>query len=173
MKTGTTLSLFAIGLLAASQAQAARAHKTADGVFGGKPLAPIAISWEIGNAPAVGQVVEIALDITPAMDLRGAVLTLGADDPLALIEPAAEVSLGDLEAGQSTAIAVSVLPLIDQTHHLDVIVRGEIGGQPQVRSIAIAIRLPGGELRKTEEAAPAQRSVAEAVQSMPAVETVY
>jgi hypothetical protein len=97
-------------------------------------------------------------------------LSFSADDPLAMIDPVDGLGLATLSAGEGTDVAVTVLPLLDQTHYLSVTVSAIIDGVEQTRSVAVPIHLAGSELRKAE-AKPAGNGV-ERVRSFEAIETV-
>lgn len=136
-----------------------------------KPTAPIGIAVEQAQAPIVGQPLEIVLTITAEIELEGGLLTLGVDDPLALIRPAAETALGTLEPNLPVTIVVTVLPLIVETQYLRVAVTGTIGGVPQLRTLSVPIRFESSMPDKDDAAL--SLSPADAVQSLEAVETVY
>ena len=121
-----------------------------------KPTPPIGLSYTLGSQPVVGQLLEIGLSITPTFDLAGGVLSLSADDPLALIEPVGDVMLGSIRGGASVDVTVKVLPLVDRTEYLNVAVTGEIDGAVQTRAIAIAVRLPANAPLKSD-GAPADK----------------
>jgi len=135
-----------------------------------KPTAPIAITHRFSSPPKVGQPVEVILSIESDAEISEARLSFAADDPLAMIDPVGGVGVSGISAGQGANIAITVLPLLDQTHYLNVTVRALIDGVEQSRSIVVPIRLPGSELRKTtvEPAGNAE----ERVRSFEAIETV-
>ena len=135
-----------------------------------KPSAPIAIAYELAAEPQVGQPLEIRLSIGAEADLATLRVDLEADDPLAMIDPIGSVELGFLGAGEETGLAVSVLPLLDQTHYLNVSVTAAVEGVEQTRSIAVPIRLPGSELRKAEDGQAGK--IESGVRSFHAVETI-
>jgi len=135
-----------------------------------KPTAPIGLSYVLGSEPVVGQLLEIQLAITPAFDLTGGTLSLSADDPLPLIEPVGDVSLGTIAGGATVDVTIKVLPLVDRTEYLNVAVSGEIDGVVQTRAIAIAVRLPSNAPLKTDSA-PADKP-GDGVSSFEAVESV-
>ena len=87
-----------------------------------------------------------------------------------MIDPIEGVGLSPLTADVGTHVSVTVLPLIDQTHYLGVTVTAIIDGVAQTRSISVPIRLPGSELRKSEDV-PAGNNE-ERVRSFQAIETV-
>lgn len=140
-------------------------------VFRAKPTAPIGIEFEQPIAPVVGQPLEIVLTITAELELSSGLLTLGVDDPLALIDPAAETALGTLVPEMPRTVVVTVLPLVAETLYLSVAVSGEIGGEPQLRTLSVPIRFATAAPDKDAAALPL--SPADAVQSLEAVETVY
>jgi hypothetical protein len=135
-----------------------------------KPTAPISISHRFSAPPAVGQPVEVILSISAPNGMTRANLSFSADDPLAMIDPVDGLGLATLSAGEGTDVAVTVLPLLDQTHYLSVTVSAIIDGVEQTRSVAVPIHLAGSELRKAE-AKPAGNGV-ERVRSFEAIETV-
>ena len=114
--------------------------------FIGKPTAPIAVEHTFAAPPSVAQPVVVTISVTPGVDLTGAVLSLAAEEPLVLIEPVAgiDVAVGDVGAGETAEVTVTVLPLTDATHYLGVTVTGVIAGMPQARSVSVPIRLAGG-----------------------------
>jgi hypothetical protein len=170
MKPWLQLAVLAVACGIAGSAQAAPKPDDATFSVTPKPTASIRIEHRFASEPEVGQALEITLTITSGDALTGALLTLGADDPLALIEPLTAVALGALAAGESAEVVVTVLPLIEQTHYLNVTVAGETSGGQQVKSVAIAIRPPGRALRKAASD-PAGKSD-ESVRSFGAIETV-
>jgi len=170
MRTMLILALTAAPLLA-GEALAAQRQKSEDGGFTAKLTAPIGIGHELSREPAVGQVLEVRLTITPGEPLTNAVVSLGADDPLAIIEPTADVALDAIAAGESGEVNVTVLPLLNETQYLRVSVTGDIGGSRQTRSLSVAIRLPGDAVT-TEPGAGAEASTDESVRSFKAIETV-
>jgi hypothetical protein len=135
-----------------------------------KPTAPIGISHRFASPPQVGQPLEVILSITADADLSQVNVQFGTDDPLAMIDPIDGVGLSPLIAGDGADVAVTVLPLIDQTHYLSVSVTAVIDGVAQTRSVAVPIRLPGSDLRKAE-AVPTGNNQ-ERVRSFQAIETV-
>jgi hypothetical protein len=158
-----------LALLTAAAHAADESRRVVAEAFASKPTAPIAIGWELSGEPRVGAPLTVSLTISADIELAGATLTLGVDDPLSLIEPATATPLGTLVPGTPVAIDVTVLPLTDVTHYLRVAVGGESSGQPQMRSVSIAIRFDNAAASKD---APGVASPAEAVHSLPAVETV-
>ena len=156
------------GLLATGQTAERRAEPGA--IFTPKLVAPIGIAHSFSSEPRIGQALEITLTITPAVALSGAVLSLGADDPLALIEPLGVVDLGRIEATESATVLVTVLPLVEQTHYLRVAVSGDMGGQQQSRNIVVAIRLPTSELRKSASDVTGNKT--QTVRSFESIESV-
>jgi hypothetical protein len=161
-----TLLLVASPLFAAPGAE-----EPAPAVFGTKPTAPVEIVFEQAQEPMVGQPLRIALTITPELELSGAMLMLGVDDPLALIEPAAETALGTIQPDLPVTIVVTVLPLAAETQYLRVAVSGAIGGEPQLRTLSVPIRFGTATPDKDDAALP--MSPADALRSLEAVETVY
>ena len=135
-----------------------------------KPTSPIAISHRLASPPKVGQPVEVILSIGSNAEISDASLSFSADDPLAMIDPLDSIGLSTLSAGQAADVAITVLPLLDQTHYLNVTVRALIAGVEQTRSIVVPIRLPGSELRKTAGGTAGNNE--ERVRSFQAIETV-
>jgi hypothetical protein len=171
MRLRKLLSVVAL-LLAASPLYAAQGiEEPAPSVFRPKPTAPVGIAFEQAQEPIVGQPFEIVLTITAEVELAGGLLTLGVDDPLPLIKPAAEVVLGTLVPGMPVTITVTVLPLVAETQYLRVAVAGTISGEPQLRTLSVPIRFESTTPDKNDAALP--MSPADAVQSLEAVETVY
>lgn len=172
MKTQSPIGFALVCLIFASASVgAAPKPDPATPVGTGKPTAPIAISHRFASPPAVGQPVEVILSISAPNGMTRANLTLSADDPLAMIDPIDGLGLATLSAGEGTDVAVTVLPLLDQTHYLGVTVRAIIDGIEQTRSVAVPIRLPGSELRKAV-AKPAGNG-GQSVRSFEAIETVH
>jgi hypothetical protein len=136
-----------------------------------KPTPPIAISHRLSGTPQVGQPVDVILSIAAEGDLTRVNVDFTARDPLAMIDPVGPLALGSLSAGEGTDVSVTVLPLLDKTHYLSVTVTAVIDGVEQTRSIAIPIRTPGSELRKSDDAAAGKPE--ERVRSFQAIETVY
>lgn len=171
MKPGSRIGL-ALACLVFVAASVEAAPKPEQSVPGGtgKPTAPIAISHRFASPPAVGQPVEVILSISAPNGMTRANLSLSADDPLAMIDPVDGLGLATLSAGEGTDVAVTVLPLLDQTHYLSVTVSAIIDGIEQTRSVAVPIRLSGSELRKA--AAKPAGNGEERVRSFEAIETV-
>ena len=165
------LSAFGLLLVASPAFAAQGAGEPEPAGFRTKPTAPIRIDFEQPPRPIVGQPLEIALTITAEVEIAGGLLTLGVDDPLALIEPAAETALGTLAPESPVTIVVTVLPLVGETQYLRVAVTGAIGGEPQLRTLSVPIRFETATSAK--DAAPLSLSPADAVQSLQAVETVH
>lgn len=135
-----------------------------------KPTPPIAITHRLATEPALGQPVEVILSIAAEGEMTGVNLRFDADDPLAMIDPVDSLGIGTLSAGEGTDVAVTVLPLLDRTHYLSVTVTAFVDGMPQTRSIAVPIRLPGSELRQSDNDAAGDAE--EGLHSFGAVETV-
>jgi len=171
MTLRNSLPAVALWLVASPLFAAQGAEEPAPGVFRSKPTAPIDIAVEQAQEPIVGQPLEIVLTITTELELAGGLLTLGVDDPLPLIEPAAETALGTLRPDLPVTIVVTVLPLVAETQYLRVAVTGAIGGEPQLRTLSVPIRFELATPDKDDAALP--MSPADAVQSLEAVETVY
>jgi hypothetical protein len=170
MKSRQVLSLLAL-LLASSAGTSDHRTEPSTIAFHPKPTAPIGIDWELANPPVVAQPLAITLTIVSEIEVSGARLTLSVDDPIVLIEPAAETALGTLVPGEPVAVVVRVLPLVAETQHLRVAVTGEGNGAPQLRSLSVPIRFENPPPDK--DATPLSLHPAEAVQSLQAVETVY
>ena len=166
-----SLPAVALWLVASPLFAAQGAEEPEPGVFRTKPTAPIAIAFEQSREPIVGQPLDIVLTITAELELSGGLLTLGVDDPLALIQPAAETALGTLTANLPVRIVVTVLPLVAETQYVRVAVTGTIGGEPQLRTLSVPVRFEIATPDKDDAALP--MSPADAVQSLEAVETVY
>lgn len=137
---------------------------------GEKPIPPIAITHRLSGSPQVGQPIDVVFSIAAEDDMTGVNVDFTADDPIAMIDPVGSLGLGNLRAGQGTDVTVTVLPLMNQTHYLNVTVTAMIDGTPQSRSIAVPIRLPGSEIRKSDTEAAGNPE--ESVQSFQAIETV-
>jgi hypothetical protein len=135
-----------------------------------KPTPPISVSHRIVLPPKVGQPVEVLLSIAANGEMTATDLSFSVDDPLAMIDPIGGLSLGTVAPGEGADVAVTVLPLLDQTHYLGITVRAVIDGIEQTRSISVPIRLSGSELRKAE-VEPAGND-GERVRSFEAIETV-
>lgn len=163
------LALFAALVAIPAASAPARSASSAD--VAPKPVAPISIRHEFGSDPIVGMPLDLALSIVAESDLNGIVVTLGVDDPLALIEPVGAVELGSLAAGEEADIAVTVLPLVDQTHYLGVTVTATINGVPQTRSVSVPVRMSVAGQRKAEEE-PASQKAEEHLRSFEAIETI-
>lgn len=138
-----------------------------------KPTAPIGIAYTFAGEPAVGNALEITLTVSAGAPLRDIVVTLGADDPLPILEPVMPVGLGALAAVESKDVSVTVLPLVARTHRLRVSVSALIGGRPQTRALVVPIRLaPPGPAKPAAPAGNAAGKNENAVRSFRAVETV-
>ena len=135
-----------------------------------KPQSPIAITAEFASPPQVGMPLELTLSVTADGDMSGVRISLAADDPLAMIDPLDAIGVATLSAGQSSDFAVTVLPLLDQTHALRVTVTATIDGMVQTRTVAVPIRLPGSAPQKTEVRVTGNNE--ERVRSFTAIETV-
>jgi hypothetical protein len=170
MMTRSSFALAALMLLG-SAAVAEPLDVSAAPAFRAKPTAPIAIEWELAASPVVSQPLALTLTITSDIAIVGARLTLAVDDPLVLIEPAAETALDTLLPGEPVTVVVRVLPLIAQTQYLRVAVAGEGNGSPQLRTLSVPIRF---EHPLPDKDSPAvSQSPADGVQSLQAVETVF
>jgi hypothetical protein len=171
MNVAARIGIVLAGLvLLAAAAVAAPKRDSVEPAGTGKPTAPIAISHRFASPPAVGQPVEVILSISAPGGMTEASLSFAADAPLAMIDPVDGRGLATLAAGVGTDVAVTVLPLLDQTHYLSVTVSAVIDGVAQTRSVAVPIRLAGSELRKA--AAKPAGNGEERVRSFEAIETV-
>ena len=164
------LSLLAPVLPAPVACAAPGADEAEPAVFRPKPTAPIGIAWELEAPPAVGMTLRIVLTITAEIGVSGARLTLGVDDPLPLIDPAAETALGTLRPGEPVTVVVTVLPLVAETQYLRVAVGGQGSGAPQLRTLSVPIRFENA--RPDKNSSPLSLSPEGATESLQAVETV-
>jgi hypothetical protein len=171
LRPGFALALAALVTAAVPLSGTAAPRKEAAPAVTPKPTAPIAISHRLAGEPRLGQPVEVILSIAAAGEMTGVSLRFDADDPLAMIDPVDSLGIGTLRAGEGADVAVTVLPLLDQTHYLGVTVTAVIDGMPQTRSIAVPIRMPGSELRKSD--ADAGGDAEQRLQSFRAIETVH
>jgi hypothetical protein len=167
--SNAALALFAT--LVAMTVAAAPAREAAGANIAPKPVAPIAITHEFGSDPVVGLPLDLTLSIAAESDLSGISVTLTADDPLAMIEPVGSVGLGSLSAGEAADLAVTVLPLVHQTHHLGVTVTATVDGVIQTRSVSVSIRMPGSGEHKADDL-PASQKAEEHLRSFEAIETI-
>lgn len=167
---GTAISIAAPAGYAGSAGYVAPAGHAAPAGTTAKPTAPIAIAVRFADAPAIGQPLSVTLSVSVEQDMSAASLSVTADDPLAVIEPIDTVALGDIAAGESVDIGVTVLPLVVQVHYMNVTVSGTIGGLVQTRSINVPVRLAGAGLRKAENEVAGKTT--ERVRSFGAIETV-
>lgn len=141
-------------------------------VMTSKPTIPVEISYQIAGSPQVGNPVDVELTVSPGHDISGMVILLSAEDPLAIIEPPGDVLIGEVAAGDSVGISITVLPLLDQTHYLSVTVRGAMDGTLQSRTIAVPIRLAGTAPEKSDDAATEEAADGELLRSYEAIETL-
>jgi hypothetical protein len=136
-----------------------------------KPESPIGVSWDLAGEPVVGQPLEIVLRVSAEIEVTGVQLTLGVDDPLALIDPpGGALPLANLGPDTPVEVVVTVLPLVAETQYLRVSVGGYTGDQPQLRALSIPIRFESVTRLKDDQAQSLRP--AEEVHSLPAVETV-
>ena len=163
----SALALTVLGLSGAAAAPE-DAPPVATG-FTPKLTAPIGISYKLEAEPRVGEALAFTLTITADAGLSEAVVELVADDGLTLIEPVAAVVISALGIGESSAVEVSVIPLVGGTQYLHVSVTGAIRGEPQTRSISVPIRTPDSA-RKPDDATTGKPG--ETVRSLEAIETV-
>ncbi len=128
----------------------------------GKPTAPIAVTYELGSEPALGQPLTVRILAQAAAEVTNVNIELSADEAL---------HLGPLaRAGGSAATdhvwTLTVTPLREGLGQLNVSVTGRVDGQDQTRSVLIPIRTAiataGGDA--------AQSDKAERVISLPAEE---
>jgi hypothetical protein len=164
------LALVTLGLAAPLAGLAKPRERTAEEITP-KPTPPIAITHRLSGSPQVGQPIEVVFSIAAEGDMTGVNVDFTAEDPIAMIDPVGSLGLGNLRAGQGTDVTVTVLPLMNQTHYLNVTVTALIDGTPQTRSIAVPIRLPGSEIRKSDKEAAGNPE--ESVRSFQAIETVH
>lgn len=137
--------------------------------FAPKATAPIGIVYKLKDEPRVGVSLDVALTVSAGAALADAELTLGADDPLALIDPLAPVDLGTFEQGEKRELVVTVLPLLAQTHYLRVAVAADIDGVRQTRSVVVPIRIPDAAPRKSTSQTAGKSD--DSVRSFEAIET--
>jgi hypothetical protein len=164
------LTLVCLFLFTPAIAFSASARNASEPATTAKPQAPIAIVFRLGGTPAIGQPLDVTVSVSVEQAMNGGTLSVTADDPLAVIDPIDSVPLGDIEVGDTVDVGVTVLPLVVQTHYMNVTVSGEIGGLIQTRSINVPIRLSGAGLRKAENEVAGKTT--ERVRSFEAIETV-
>jgi len=157
--------------LLAVQLAAAPAREAPGARVAPKPVAPIAITHEFGSDPMVGLPLDLTISIAAEGDLTGISVTFTVDDPLAMIEPPGTVALGALAAGMQSDLAVTVLPLVDQTHYIGVTVTATVDGVMQTRSVSVPIRMSGAAERKSENP-PVGQKAEEHLRSFEAIETI-
>jgi len=155
------LSLLATAVVAAGRHQVTTA----------KPMSPIAIDYQFDGEPAVGQPLRLSLSISAASEMTGLSLMLAAGDPLAMIDPLGPMGLALLAAYEPAEFEITVLPLTEQTHYLNVTVTASLEGVQQTQSIAVPIRL--GDARLEKSAGDTADASAEGVRSFRAVETIH
>jgi hypothetical protein len=102
----------------------------------GKPMAPIAVQYEVLAEPQVAQPVQVRITAHPGRGIAELELALSADAPLFV----SSVSLSSASPEESVWIAV-VTPLEETPGHLNVTVTGLLDGEQQARSLQIPIRV--------------------------------
>lgn len=170
MKPRDSLTAATLTLLATVGFAAQGTGETERSVFQPKPTAPIDIGWELPVKPVVGMPVDVVLTISADLELAGGRLLIAVDDPLALIDPAAETGLGTLRPGEPVTLVVKVLPLVAETQYLRVAVTGDGGGVQQLRTVSVPIRFENA--RPIKAGTPVLQSPGDEGQSLQAVETV-
>jgi hypothetical protein len=135
----------------------------------GKPTAPFAIDYVLSAEPAVGALLEIALEVGAPDEVADLGVDAQAADNQALLVAALAPA-----ADRPGRWTVTVMPLADGTSYLSVTVRGTIGGSVQTRSVVIPVRIGGNAKAAAQavEAAPETgESAGEQVVLLPVVET--
>ena len=135
-----------------------------------KPSAAITIGYEFNSEPVVGLPLDISVTVSAQAEMYGVDVRLAAGDPLAMINPLGPMGLAVLEAYEDAVFPVTVLPLVEQTHYLNVTVTSLVEGEVQSKSIAVPIRL--GDARLTKDEGETAGTAGEAVHSFRAVETI-
>lgn len=130
----------------------------------GKPTAPIAVRYELGGAPSLGQPLSVRIYAEPAPGVTDLTLTLTADEALH-VGPVAQVGSG---AGAEQIWTVTVTPVRDGVGHVHVSVTGMVDGTEQTRSLLIPVRTSGGAPSSGPEVD--RNGDGEAVISLPAEE---
>ena len=132
----------------------------------GKPTAPIAVSYELGGTPGLGQPLAVRIAAQPADGVTDLTLELNGDAALHVGAVTRASGAGDAEH----VWTVTVTPLQEGLGHLNVSVTGRLNGTEQTRSLLIPIRTSGAAngdgARKAVASAADERVI-----SLPAEET--
>jgi hypothetical protein len=159
----------ALGGLSRAHADAPPALGDASPRSPGKPAAPFTIDYVLAAEPAVGALLEIALEVRAPEGVADLGVDAQAADSQALLVAALAP-----DAGRPGRWIATVMPLADGTSYLSVTARGTIGGTVQTRSVAIPVRTGGNAKAAAQavEAEPAKgESAGEQVVLLPVVET--
>lgn len=150
-------------------AEAASEHSDARAAESpGKPTAPISISHDWLQAPAVGRDLALELEIGSARALCGIRIAVTGGDGLVVDAASAVTRVASLAAGETHTFEPRVLAADAGTHYLDVSVTAVVDGAEQTRSISIPVRL--GSAADTGDDAVRDARPGERVRSLPAEE---
>ena len=106
-----------------------------------KPVAPIAMHYELLADPELAVPVTVIVTIEPAVDLDQVEIVVDADEGLVWGGITPSWQYASLPGGQPLRLTLAVTPMELAALRLSVHVSGEIGGYPQSRSLAIPFRL--------------------------------
>jgi hypothetical protein len=106
-----------------------------------KPLPPIAISYEMLGEPRVGQPLEIRVTMRSQVVLTEVSVDVRGDERLVLVPETRNRNVARVPSGEAMIRTVTVTPLLDGALHVSVLVRAEINGRAQARSVLIPIQV--------------------------------
>ena len=112
-----------------------------------KPVAPIAIDYELLDTLRVGQAMDIRITVTPESALANAVVELTVTSGLLLGSPALSYPAAPMSSDEPLILIVTVTPTELDVVYLNVLVEGDINGARQARGLMIPLRLSAEKTR--------------------------
>ncbi len=106
-----------------------------------KPVAPIAIDYELLNTLRVGQATDIRITVTPQSTLANVVVEFNVTSGLLLGSPASPYRAAVIASDEPLTVIVTVTPMQRDVVYLNVLVEGDINGSRQARGLMIPLRL--------------------------------
>ena len=107
----------------------------------GKPVPPIAISYEIRGEPQVGRPLEIRVTTRSQVALTDVSFEVSGDERVAVATSTGGRNVARVPRDEAMIRTVTVTPLLEGSLHVSVLVQADINGVTQARNFLIPIQV--------------------------------
>lgn len=112
-----------------------------------KPIPPIDISYELVGDAQVGRPLALRVTSRSQLALTNVSFQVYGDERVEVAQVASERNVARLPRDEAMIRTVTVTPLVDGASHVSVLVRADVNGVTQARSILIPIRVGASAAR--------------------------